>query len=143
MHGTETRLAVGHSRVIRPGPFSFVETDAAPTVLRARRIGDVLAQVLEQSGSIEVVTDPAIAVDVVIFRLDGDGQWPAGWAPAPPPNAKLIAVAATGDQGWILLPGESEWSVIRPFGLDQLIREVLAGREYRPLSSPADLPPMR
>ncbi len=87
--------------------------------------------------------DPASAVDVVIFRLDGDGQWPAGWAPAPPPNAKLIAVAATGDQGWILLPGESEWSVIRPFGLDQLIREVLAGREYRPLSSPADLPPMR
>ena len=91
--------------------------------------GDVLAQVLEQSGSIEVVTDPAIAVDVVIFRLDGDGQLQASWAPAPPPNAKLIAVAATGDQGWILLPGESEWSVIRPFGLDRLILEVLADCE--------------
>ena len=105
--------------------------------------GDALAHALEQSGSIEVVTDPAIAVDVVIFRLDGDGQWPTGWAPGPSPDAKLIAVAATGEQGWILLPGESKWKVIRPFGLDQLIREVRAGHECRPHSSTADLPPMR
>ena len=109
---------------------------------------DLLAQALEQSGSIEVVTDPASAVDVVIFRLDGDDQlqagWaPARWAPAPSPNAKLIAAAAAGDEGWILLPGESTWSVIRPFGLDRLIREVLAGREGRPHGSTADLPPMR
>src|SRR5512136_975843 len=88
---------------------------------------EALVRALEQSGSIEVVTDPDIAVDMVIFRLDGDGQSQPGWAPAPPPNAKLIAIAATGDQGWIWLPGGSEWKVIRPFGLEQLIREVLAG----------------
>ena len=92
---------------------------------------EVLAQVLEQTGSVEVVADPAAAVDVVIFRRNCDGLPQEEVMGAVPPDAKLVGVSPSGDQGLVRLPGESEWRIIRPFGLPQLILEALAGRGRR------------
>ena len=105
-----------------------------PTLYR-----EVLANALERTGSIEVVTDPDEAVDVVIFPLSGDGQLQACLTPELPHDAKLIAASANGDRALIWLPGGCEWTEVRPFGLDELVREVLAGRDCR-AARPEDLP---
>ena len=105
-----------------------------PTLYR-----EVLADALERTGSIEVVTDPDAAVDVVIFPLNCSGQLEAYLTPELPRDAKLIAAAANGEQALIWLPGGCEWTEVRPFGLDELVHEVLAGRNCQ-AARPEDLP---
>jgi hypothetical protein len=63
-------------------------------------------------------------VDVIIFSLDEFGQPAWELLPEPIPDAKLIALSPSGDQGYLLSPGDTEWRKLRPFGLQDLIGEV-------------------
>jgi hypothetical protein len=41
------------------------------------------------------------------------------------PDAKLVAFSPDGTHGMRRMPGENDWVEVRPFGLSQLIVEVL------------------
>ena len=42
------------------------------------------------------------------------------------PNAKIIAFSPTGELGYRRLPGKTNWEEIRPFGIAELLDEVLS-----------------
>jgi hypothetical protein len=88
---------------------------------------EALAHVLKQFTEIHIVDVSVARVDVVVFPLDAAGEPQTDLLPNPLPNAKLIASSVTGNRGLVRLPGESEWQEVCPFGLDELILEVLAG----------------
>ena len=97
---------------------------------------EVLARVLEQTGAIEIVGAPSAKVDVIVFPLDDEGRPRIDLLPQPLPNAKLIAFSAQGDRGLMRLPDADEWVEARPFGLDQLVREVLTDHNTRAFNLP-------
>ena len=105
--------------------------------------GEVLASALERTGSIEVTTDPDVAVDAVIFPLNDNDRSQVCLTPELPRDIKLNAASASGDRALIWLPDKGEWEEIRPFELGELIREVLAGRNARRHGSTTILPPMK
>lgn len=102
---------------------------------------DLFTNLLQRTGWIEVVNSRGPAgnhheagngepelVDVIVFSLDARGQPHLAGLAEPPPGAKLLAFSPKGDLGYRRLPGEETWEEVRPFGLDQLIREVQFGR---------------
>lgn len=64
-------------------------------------------------------------VDVVILPLDGNGEPKVSLLPEQLPDAKLVAFSPDGTLGMRRMPGENDWIEVRPFGLSQLIVEVL------------------
>jgi hypothetical protein len=64
-------------------------------------------------------------IDVVILPLDGNGKPKVSLLPEDITNAKLVAFSPDGTLGMRRMPGENEWIEVRPFGLSQLIVEVL------------------
>jgi len=74
-------------------------------------------------------------VDVIIFSLDKQGEPELAGLPQPPPEAKLLAFSPKGDYCLRRLPGEKMWEEVRPFGLNQLLREVQFGRQRPPDSA--------
>jgi hypothetical protein len=64
-------------------------------------------------------------IDVVILPLDGDGEPKTSLLPDYVPDAKLVAFSPDGTLGLRRMPGEEEWIELRPFGLSQLIVEIL------------------
>jgi hypothetical protein len=66
-------------------------------------------------------------IDVILIPLDEQGHPELGSLPVPLPESKLIAFSPKGDRGLRRLPGRTDWEEIRPFGLVQLVREVLGG----------------
>jgi hypothetical protein len=64
-------------------------------------------------------------VDVVILPLDHEGDPKLSLLPDRMPEAKLVAFSPDGSRGLRRLPGESDWVELRPFGLSQLIVEIL------------------
>jgi hypothetical protein len=108
---------------------------------------DLFARLLRCTGRIEVIgfKDAGVngsenrngapgPVDVIIFALDSQGEPDLASLPQPPADAKLLAFSSKGDYGLRRLPGEKAWEEVRPFGLEQLIREVQFGRQ-RPTDS--------
>lgn len=64
-------------------------------------------------------------VDVVILPLDEKGEPKVSSVVENLPDAKLVAFSPDGTRGLRRMPGEMDWVEMRPFGLSQLIVEIL------------------
>jgi hypothetical protein len=63
--------------------------------------------------------------DVIILPLDDHGRPKTEMLPHPNPRAKLLAFSPDGEKGLRRLPGNNSWDELRPFGLSDLLFEVL------------------
>lgn len=101
-----------------------------------RLYSDLINDLIEQLGLVDIVeVKDSIAVpegshdhedvDVVLLPLDGDGDPKVSLLPDMMPGAKLVAFSPDGKLGLRRLPGETNWVEVRPFGLSQLIVEIL------------------
>ncbi len=63
--------------------------------------------------------------DIIILSLDDDGRPTMEQLPAYTPRSKVLAFSPTGNIGLRRMPNSIAWEKISPFGLDQLIREVI------------------
>jgi hypothetical protein len=96
---------------------------------------DLFALVLQSQDSVKIVNindeNPYNGsgrrgqVNVVLLPVDYSGQPELALLPFPIPNAKILAFSPQGDLGLRRMPGEDNWIEIRPFGLDQLVQEVI------------------
>jgi len=68
-------------------------------------------------------------VDVIILPLDDQGQPRIDILPHPPPEAKYLAFSPDGKKGLRRLPSASSWQDVSPFGLANLMCEVLESCE--------------
>ncbi len=68
------------------------------------------------------------AVDVVVLSVNKEGKPDFEILPHTPPEAMLVAFSPCGNFGLVRQPGEESWSVVSPFGLDELVKTVLAAR---------------
>jgi hypothetical protein len=66
-------------------------------------------------------------IDVILIPLNEQGHPELEELPVPLSKTKLIAFSPKGDRGLRRLPGRTDWEEVRPFGLVQLVREVLGG----------------
>ncbi len=66
-------------------------------------------------------------IDVILIPLNEQGYPELEALPVILADTKLIAFSPKGDRGLRRLPGRTDWEEIRPFGLVQLVREVLGG----------------
>jgi hypothetical protein len=64
-------------------------------------------------------------IDVVILPLDESGEPKVSLIPEFMPEAKLVAFSPDGTRGLRRMPGDLDWVEMRPFGLSQLIVEIL------------------
>jgi hypothetical protein len=97
---------------------------------------DIFKYLFTTMGLIEVVEIPPAGqdfreisvgkdIDVVLLSLDGLGQ-PDPEVPAERlKEAKVIAFSPKGDYGLRRMPGKTNWEELRPFGLRQLMDELL------------------
>lgn len=101
-----------------------------------RLYSDLINDLIEQLGLIDIVevkdsqslpddSQDQEDVDVVILPLDGEGDPKVSLLPERMPDAKLVAFSPDGTLGLRRLPGETDWVELRPFGLSQLIVEIL------------------
>ncbi len=86
---------------------------------------DALMKVLGQLETVEVVENASDAVDVGVFRLAETGMLQDFFHHMPLPQAKLIVFSAHGDRAFIRQPGAASWKEVQPFGMPQLVAEVL------------------
>jgi hypothetical protein len=66
-------------------------------------------------------------IDVILIPLNEQGYPELEALPVILPDTKLVAFSPRGDRGLRRLPGSTDWEEVRPFGLVQLVREVLGG----------------
>lgn len=103
-----------------------------------RLYSDLINELIEQLGLLDIVeisdkkseggngeTDIRDDIDVVILPLDGEGEPKTSLLPENLPAAKLVAFSPDGSRGLRRMPGEDNWVEMRPFGLSQLIVEIL------------------
>jgi hypothetical protein len=103
-----------------------------------RLYSDLINELIDQLGLLDIVEvtdskdlDEAKGsqykddIDVVILPLDESGEPKVSLLPGFMPNAKLVAFSPDGTRGLRRMPGELEWVELRPFGLSQLIVEIL------------------
>lgn len=86
---------------------------------------DALVKVLGQLETVEVVENASDAVDVGVFRLAETGMLQDFFRHMPLPQAKLIVFSAHGERAFIRQPGAAAWKEVEPFGMPQLVAEVL------------------
>jgi hypothetical protein len=103
-----------------------------------RLYSDLIYDLIEQLGLVDIVevkesrgisksnlSGDCNDVDVVILPLDGNGEPKISLLPDQLPDAKLVAFSPDGTRGLRRMPGDKNWVELRPFGLLQLIVEVL------------------
>jgi len=103
-----------------------------------RLYSDLINELIDQLGLLDIVevTDSKDLgesndshnkddIDVVILPLDESGEPKVSLLPDFMPDAKLVAFSPDGTRGLRRMPGELEWAELRPFGLSQLIVEIL------------------
>ena len=103
-----------------------------------RLYSDLINELIEQLGLLDIVEvtddlseretrEPDVQddVDVVILPLDREGEPKTSLLPDILPHAKLVAFSPDGTRGLRRMPGEEDWVEMRPFGLSQLIVEIL------------------
>jgi hypothetical protein len=103
-----------------------------------RLYSDLINELIEQLGLLDIVevtdnlgegdvegSEFRDDIDVVILPLDGNGEPKMSLLPNFMPQAKLVAFSPDGSLGFRRLPGEEDWIEMRPFGLSQLIVEIL------------------
>ena len=99
---------------------------------------DLFHWIFERLGMVEVIreVDPGEKltdreplqeglVDVIILPLDDQGQPRIDILPHPPTGAKYLAFSPDGKKGLRRLPGASSWQEVSPFGLANLMFEVV------------------
>lgn len=64
-------------------------------------------------------------VDVVILSISRQEDLEQELSPAPPAHAKVVAFPIHGNIGYRRMPGKKYWEKIVPFGMRQLLDEVL------------------
>jgi hypothetical protein len=64
-------------------------------------------------------------VDVIVLPLSEAGEPRTEMLERPFPDAKILAFSPDGARGLRRLPGETRWEELRPFGLSDLMFEVL------------------
>ena len=103
-----------------------------------RLYSDLINELIDQLGLLDIVevTDSqdftgsngsqnSDNIDVVILPLDDSGEPKVSLLPDFMPEAKLVAFSPDGSRGLRRMPGELDWVELRPFGLSQLIVEIL------------------
>ena len=103
-----------------------------------RLYSDLINELIDQLGLLDIVevtdskdledshgTQYNNNIDVVILPLDDLGEPKVSLLPDFMPDAKLVAFSPDGTRGLRRMPGEIEWVEMRPFGLSQLIVEIL------------------
>ncbi|HUV29072.1 MAG TPA: hypothetical protein VMW34_17050 [Anaerolineales bacterium] len=103
-----------------------------------RLYSDLINELIDQLGLLDIVevTDNqnitgsngsqlSEDIDVVILPLDESGDPKVSLLPQFMPGAKLVAFSPDGSRGLRRMPGELDWVELRPFGLSQLIVEIL------------------
>lgn len=103
-----------------------------------RLYSDLINELIDQLGLLDIVevtdskdldeangTQYKDDIDVVILPLDESGEPKVSLLPGFMPEAKLVAFSPDGTRGLRRMPGELEWAELRPFGLSQLIVEIL------------------
>jgi hypothetical protein len=103
-----------------------------------RLYSDLINELIDQLGLLDIVevTDNqnitgsngsqlSEDIDVVILPLDESGDPKVSLMPQFMPGAKLVAFSPDGTRGLRRMPGELDWVELRPFGLSQLIVEIL------------------
>jgi hypothetical protein len=64
-------------------------------------------------------------IDVVLLSLDGLGNPDPDVSEECLKDAKVIAFSTKGDFGLRRMPGKTNWEELRPFGLKQLMDELV------------------
>jgi hypothetical protein len=64
-------------------------------------------------------------IDIIITSLDEHGRPTMDQIPSQTLRSKVLAFSPTGKRGLKRMPNSKHWEEIAPFGLDQLIREVI------------------
>lgn len=103
-----------------------------------RLYSDLINELIEQLGLLDIVeiaenhsasksndSHNQDDIDVVILPLDGNGRPKTSLLPDYVPDAKLVAFSPDGSLGMRRMPGQGDWVEMRPFGLSQLIVEIL------------------
>ena len=103
-----------------------------------RLYSDLINELIDQLGLLDIVevTDSKdldeanggnnnADIDVVILPLDDSGEPKVSLLPEFMPEAKLVAFSPDGTRGLRRMPGGLDWIELRPFGLSQLIVEIL------------------
>jgi hypothetical protein len=110
-----------------------------------RLYSEAFVRLFELSGTVEIVmTEPGNGnnqiqrepadwgeVDIAVLSLDDNGRPEADSLPEAPPHAKVLAFSPVGNYGLRRLPGCSEWEVMQPFGVDELIGEICGESDPR------------
>ena len=110
-----------------------------------RLYSEAFVRLFELSGTVEIVVteanngsdqvprEPAdwAEVDIAVLSLDDHGCPGIDSLPEAPPHAKVLAFSPVGNFGLRRLPGSSEWEVMRPFGVDELIGEICGESNHR------------
>lgn len=97
---------------------------------------DIFKYIFSTMGLIEVVEIPRAGkgcresgkgkdIDVVLLSLDGLGNPDPDVPEECLKEAKLIAFSTKGDFGLRRMPGKTNWEELRPFGLKQLMDELV------------------
>jgi len=97
---------------------------------------DIFKYLFSTMGLIEVVEAPPTGqdvrgmaegknIDVVLLSLDGLGQPDLELPAERLKEAKVIAFSPKGDYGLLRMPGKTNWEELRPFGLKQLMDELV------------------
>lgn len=97
---------------------------------------DIFKYIFSTMGLVEVVEFPRAAqgsqaldegkaIDVVLLSLDGLGNPDPDVPDECLKEAKVIAFSTKGDFGLRRMPGKTNWEELRPFGLKQLMDELV------------------
>ena len=99
-----------------------------------RLYGELFSTVLKSLCGIDIIeTSPNSTrlwvnrsdADIIITSLDELGKPTIDINPSELARSKVLAFAPDGRVGLRRMPGSKRWEEISPFGLDQLIREVI------------------
>ena len=96
-------------------------------------LADALTALLKQQGSVEVLTElePGERVDVAVFRLAATGELQDFFRGRPLHGTRLVVFSPSGEKAFIRERFARDWRVLQPFGLETLLKEVLAGSNQR------------
>lgn len=97
---------------------------------------DLFQCLFERLGLVEVIRPVKIegepfkspdleGVNVIVLPLNEAGQPRTEMLDRPFPEAKILAFSPDGARGLRRLPGQTHWEEVRPFGLSDLMFEVL------------------
>lgn len=109
-----TRVWILYKPTIYADLFQFLfESIDAVEVIRSVNI-DIENRCLENSG-----------VDIILLPLDEDGRPSCEEIEQRYPDAKVLAFAPDGERGLRRKPGKKTWDLLCPFGLSDLMFEVM------------------